>query len=213
MPPLHLSPPLWLCPVSVCLWLSPRSPTCRGLLHSSPHLSQSLGSWLALRAALPCASQGCRAAASDEGGREGTTCCSATVPWISQPPQSVSKATWGDVVTAVGRRFLVRGGAGMGSGSVEFSVTPQSGPRPQNNYLEAKRERQSPSRPPRWLVLSCSQVAAVSLPCPPGPAIPTPAICPHTPSCLPTFSMHFTNIYLLVLRPFSPNFGWKLSVR
>lgn len=56
--------------------------TYRGLAPAQPQ-----GSWLSVRSSPPCAG-GCRAAAPHEGGREGTTCCRATVPQLLQ-------AQWG----------------------------------------------------------------------------------------------------------------------
>lgn len=152
---------------------------CRGLLPVSPHLQWSLSSWLSLRATRACVSGGRRAVALDEGGREGTTCCWATVPWIPQPPpRSVSKATWGDVVTAVGRCFLARGGAGMGSGSVN-SVSPHSqvpGPRT-SAWKPGKRD--SPSRPPRCLVLPARMGVPCSCPAQSAPPNPLLLSAPH----------------------------------
>lgn len=186
---------------------------CRGLLPVSPHLQWSLSSWLSLRATRACVSGGRRAVALDEGGREGTTCCWATVPWIPQPPpRSVSKATWGDVVTAVGRCFLARGGAGMGSGSVN-SVSPHSQvPWPQDICLEARKERQpiQATKVPRSV---CSHGGALFLPRTVSPTKSTPALCPPCPCACPAFSLLYINIHLLVFKPFSHNFGWKMSVR
>lgn len=58
----------------------------------------------------------------------------------SPAPAECFQGNLGDVVTAVGRRFLVRGGARMGSGSVELSFT-HSRPQVPEYSLEAKTHR------------------------------------------------------------------------
>lgn len=69
--------------------------------------------------------------ASEEGGREATTCCWATVPQLFLPPQSVSKATWG--CGQCGEEPLPElGGARMSSCSAPVSPKAQARPRPQH---------------------------------------------------------------------------------
>jgi hypothetical protein len=74
--------------------------------------------------------EGSRWLASDEGGREATTCCWATVPQLFLPLWSVSKATWEDVVTVVRRRFLGKVGPEW-TVVLLNSVSPHSKPQPQ----------------------------------------------------------------------------------
>lgn len=92
--------------VGICPHLCHQSPICS--CFRTPHLTCHLASILdfaVFRALLPSACRegvcarsdlkGPGGLASEEGGREATTCCWATVPQLFLPPQSVSKATWG----------------------------------------------------------------------------------------------------------------------
>lgn len=73
----------------------------------------------------------------------------------------------------------------MGSGSVEFSVTPQAGPRPQNRHPEAKKgETEYPLHGPPSTEAPRSACSVV-LSCPQAPPNPAAAIQPPTHALLP----------------------------
>lgn len=101
----------------------------RGLVPGPPVLlpqSSALGRPSPFRTALPWPVEGRRA--GPQMRAEGRAPPVAGQPCPNSPVlRRVSKATWGDVVTAVGcwgGGSGKRGGARMGSGSVELSVTP-----------------------------------------------------------------------------------------
>lgn len=73
----------------------------------------------------------------------------------------------------------------MGSGSVELSVTPQAGPRPQNRHPEAKKGETEylPPWPPKHRGASLCLLCGVVLPT--GPTKPAAAIQPPTHALLP----------------------------
>lgn len=162
---------------------------------------------------------GHRAVASDEGGREGTTCCWATV---HQVPclRNVSKATWGDVVTAVGRRFLARKVGPEWAVALLNSVSPHSqapGPRIFIQWPRKRRQRLWPTHSPLSTEAPHCLLSGYCW----APVLPTgshqtcschPA--PTHPLLEPAFSLLFMKIHLLVFRPFSPSYGqnWKMRL-
>lgn len=94
-----LPPPLVVADVSA---ISPPPPFALASEPLTFHL-ESILDFSVFRAVHPSACRegvcdylkGPRGLASEEGGREATTCCWVTVPQLFLPPKSVSKATWG----------------------------------------------------------------------------------------------------------------------
>lgn len=121
-------PRLWACPgpgqlYLPCLSLPALSaPQTPHLQRPPAHLTLRQGSPRApgspFRALLPVQGAGQMRPEGRAPPVAGQLCPNSSCPWGVFPRQP-----GGDVVNVVGRRFLVRGGAGMGSGCVELSLT------------------------------------------------------------------------------------------